>query len=260
MVSRTPVTGGSPLSLWRRIWFSLLGGSCYRRLAQDARGVYGAFLAVALATAIAAAGVSGWSARRGLREVVALWPQVPSFSVHKGHLELGSGSAATVRVSSGGTAVVLQPGGSGDPLGQARTGLAITADMLVLRVGPTRTPDREFPLSSLGTTTFTKQALGALLQTLATTGICIAVLLDVACALLRDVVRAAVVAWTAWIALRLVGRGASWPEAWRVGLAAWSLPMIAEAAGLFVPVPGWALWLVAGVYAMTGLVPASVPG
>lgn len=260
MVSRTPAIAGSDLSLWRRIWYSLLGGPCYRRLAQDTRGVYGAFLTVALVTAIAAAGVSGWSARRGLQEIVALWPQVPSFSVQKGRLDLGAGSAPTVRVARDGTAVVLQPDGTGDPLGQARTGLAITADLLILRVGPSRMPDRQFPLSSLGATTFSKQALGRLLQTLATSGIWIGVLLDVGYALLRDVVRAAVVAWTVWIALRLVGRSTSWPEAWRVGLAAWSLPMIAEAAGLFVPVPGWALWLVAGVYAMTGLVPASAPG
>jgi hypothetical protein len=256
----TEASGPSGLSFWRRLWYSLLGGACYRQLAAERRGAYAVFLVVAVVTALTVAAASGLTVRRSLREIIALWPEVPAFSIKDGALRLASGATAPVRVVRGAVAVVLEPGAARtDPLGDARTGLAITAKLLILRTGSRGGGDHDIALSALGSATVTKPTLGRLLTALASTGVWLGVAVDVVYLVLRDFLRAAIVAWMAWVAVRLLGRNAGGAEAWRVGLAAWSLPMIAEAVGVVVPVPAWGLWLVAAVYAVIGLMPASAP-
>ena len=240
-------------SLWRRIWYGLLGGSVYRLLATRGHRAYAAFVAIAVTTALVPAVVSGWSAHKGLATVVALWPSVPEFSIQDGHL-VAPKATAPVRVTRGGTVIAVEPGASStaSPLRGATAGLAVTENDLILRPGPGSGQDRVIPLSAFGTAVITKAALGQLVKALATGGVLIGIGVELLYDLLRDFIRAAVIAWMAWIAVRLAGRAPTWSEAWRIGLAAWTLPLIAEAASIFVPVPSWSVWLVAAVYAMTG--------
>jgi hypothetical protein len=246
-------TGSDPSTL-QRIWLSLLGGPSYRLVAQRSRRVYPAFLLVAATTATIVSVTVAWSAHRGLLAISAAWSRLPDFVISDGRLVLPQGTVSPVRIAADGAVIVLEaqvlPGE--DPLGSARAGVLVTAERLVLRVGRLSGADRQIPLADFGTTPLTKQGLGRLVDQLAETGVWLGAGLSVIYDVLRDLVRAAVVAWGGMMLVRLLGRATTWPEAWRVGLAAWTLPMLAEVAGTVVPVPAWALWLVASVYTLTG--------
>ncbi len=246
---------GSELSVPQRIWAGLLGGAAYRRLTTDSPRVYPAFFLVALFTAVVASVLVAVTASQGLRAVAAIWPELPSFRITQGTLVLPPGTHIPVRISDGRASVVLDPsaGPSSDPLGSARYGLAIGASSLVIRPGPLAGSDRVLPLSMLGQATLDRSQLGAELLQLERVGIWLGALLNVVYSVLRDLVRAAVLAWTGLVAARLSRRSLSWPEAWRVGLACWTLPMIAEVASPLIGLPSWSLWLVALVYAIMGV-------
>ena len=248
------VAAGPDISVWRRIWYSLLGGPAYREVARQRRGTYPAFLLVAFLTAGAASALAGWSAQQGLAAISALWPGLPDFTLSGGHLVLPAGETAPVRLADGGAVVLVQDGtiAPQDPLGTAPAGLAITAHEMILRPGRWLGPDRTIPLSALGTTALTKAELGRLIAELAGGGIWVGAVLNVLYDVVRDLVRAGVIAWIGLVLVRMVGRTTTWPEAWRIGLAAWTLPMVAEAITPLVPVPAWGLWLVASVYALIG--------
>lgn len=242
------------LSVLGRIWYGLVGGAAYRRLAGDSARVYPAFLWVAGCTALAASIIVALAASRGLEAVTAAWTQLPAFSIVNGALVLSQHVAAPVRVMADGALLVLDPKASPNPspLGQAKYGLAITASDLILRPGPLAGGDRVIPLSALGSITITKAQLGALITELARSGVWLGAAVNVVYAVLRDFVRAAVVAWVGMTMVRLSGRTLAWPQAWRVGLASWTLPLIAEALGTLIGLPQWSLWLVASIYMVTG--------
>ncbi len=241
----------------RRIWYSLLGGSVYRRVGSERRGVYAAFLAVAVTTAAALAVVTALSTARALTAITAAWSDLPAFSVSRGKLILPQGMQPPVRVAADGAVVLLDSGTpTGNPLGDAPFGLILTGSELLLRAGsvpgaPAGTY-RKIPLSALNGFPIDKASLGTLLRDLASAGVWLEAAIEILYAVVRDLVRAAVIAWLGLISARLIGRDPGWPQAWRVGLAAWTLPMLAEVAQIAVPVPGWALWMVACVYAVTG--------
>jgi len=241
------------LSVGRRIWYSLLGGSVYRRVASETRGVYVAFLTVAVVSAATLALVLAVSTARALSAIAAAWPGLPDFSVSGGKLLLPKGVTPPVRVAAHGAVVMLDSSDpQGNPLGHASFGLLLTGSELLLRTGPGTGGDRVIALSALGTLPLTKASLGGLLRDLARVGVWLGAGLSVLYFVVRDMVRAAVIAWIGLVSVRLLGRDPGWPQAWRVGLAAWTLPMLAEVAQIAVPVPGWALWMVACVYGVTG--------
>lgn len=236
----------------QRIWHGLLGGAAYKRLAGDSARVYPAFLLVAACTSLAVSIVVAIAASHGLGAVAAAWTQLPGFSIVNGALVLAKHVAAPVRVVADGALLVLDPKSAPDqaPLGQARYGLAITATDLILRPGPLAGGDRVIPLSALGA--LTKAQLGALITELARQGVWFGAAMNILYDILRDFVRAAIVAWMGMTLVRLTGRSLSWPQAWRVGLAAWTLPLVAEACGSLFGLPQWSLWLVAAIYTITG--------
>ena len=248
------MSSASDLSVPQRVWHGLVGGAAYRRLAGDSSRVYPAFLLVAGCTSLAASIIVAIAARHGREAVAAAWAQLPAFSIVNGALVLSQHVSAPVRVVADGALLVLDPHSSPGqgPLGQARYGLAITATDLILRPGSLAGGDRVIPLSALGSITITKVQLGALITELARTGVWLGAAVNVVYAVLRDFVRAAVVAWMGMTMVRLSGRAIAWPQAWRVGLAAWTLPLIAEAVGTLFGLPQWSLWLVASIYMVTG--------
>jgi len=241
-------------SVLRRIWYSLLGGPIYRLLATRSQRAYPAFVLVAVATAAISAGVAGWTAQRGLAAIVAVWSGLPAFVISDGHLVLPAGIHSPVRLAAGGAVILLedqlQP--QEDALGQAAAGIVVTADDLVLRLGQLPGGDKEIPLTDLGDTPLTKAGLGSFISEFAGPGVWLGAVLTVAYDVLRDVVRAAIVAWLGFGIARMAGRSTTWAQAWRIGLAAWTLSLLAEVGNVATTVPGWALWLVAAVYAFTG--------
>ncbi len=242
----------SEMSVLQRVWHGLLGGAGYRRLAADSSRVYPAFLLVAGTTSLVLSIVVAVAASRGLSAVAAAWPRLPNFNIANGALVLSSHVATPVRVSADGALLVLDPNqpASAAALGQARYGVALTAADLVVRLGRAAGGDSVIPLSVLGA--MSKTQLGALIGELAHTGVWLRAAFDTIYGVLRDLVDAAVVAWLGMLLIRVTGRQLSWPQAWRVGLAAWTLPMVAEACGVAFGVPQWSLWLVAGAYTITG--------
>lgn len=241
------------LSVGGRIWQGVIGGAVYRRIAEEPRGAYAAFLLVAGVTAAMVAFAVALSLSRGLTAIGAAWSQLPDFTISGGTLALPAGVSAPVRVASGRTVILLENGTpSGGALGGASPGLLLTGSELVLRTGSGSTGERIIPLSALGATTLTKASLGSVLRELSGTWVWVGALLSVVYSLLRDVVRAAVIGWIGLLSVRMVGRDPGWPQAWRVGMAAWTLPMLTEVVQIAVPFPGWALWVVACVYGVTG--------
>ncbi len=243
-----------------RIWLGLLGGPGYRVLAQQRRGAYAAFLVVAVCAALALAAISGAAVSRTLQTLLAAWSRLPAFTLTGHVLALPPGIRAPVRASAGDATVILAstaPAGF-NPLGLARVGMVVSPQELILRPGPGN--DVTLPLQALGTLPLTKAALQARLAQLAGPGLWVIGVMSVFIQIGRDFVRAAIVAWVALTLARLGGRSPSWPEAWRIGLAAWTLPLLAEVARLWVPYPAFWLWLVAIVYAVIGCYSLAVPG
>ena len=238
----------------RRIWYSLLGGAVYRRLGAEAAGAYAAFLAVALASGVIVAVAMAVATSHGLSAIAAAWPSLPDFSVSGGQLVLPPGVAQPVRITVGGAVIVLDAKAdtAGDPLGNAAAGVLLTGREMLLRTGAAAGGDRLIPLSAFGAFPLTKASMGNLIDRLAGVGVWLGAGASAVYAVLRDLVRAAVIGWVGLFAVRLLGRDPGWPQAWRVGLAAWTLPMVAEAARVAVPVPDWALWMVACTYAVYG--------
>ena len=247
-------SSASELTVPQRIWHGLLGGAAYKRLAGDSARVYPSFLLVAACASLTVSVVVAVAASRGLGAVATAWTQLPGFSIVNGTLVLAQHVAPPVRVVADGALLVLDPKSAPDqaPLGQARFGLAITATDLILRPGPLAGGDRVIPLSALGSLTITKAQLGALITELARTGVWFGAAMNTVYDILRDFVRAAIIAWMGMTLVRLTGRSLSWPQAWRVGLAAWTLPLLAEACGSLFGLPEWSLWLVASIYTVTG--------
>lgn len=230
----------------------------YRRIGEETRGVYAAFLLIALLTAAVLSLVAASTTGRGLQAIAAAWTRLPEFSVSSGKVVLPQNVSLPVRVVADGAVIVLtQRATSGsNPLGAAPVGLLLTGSELLLR---TESPpllagssDRAVPLSALNGYPLDKSSLGQLLSFLASTGVWFGAAAAIVYDLARDLLRALIIAWIGLTATRLAGRDPGWPQAWRVGLAAWTLPMLAEAAQVAVPIPGWALWLVACVYAISG--------
>ena len=245
---------GADLSVGRRIWYSLIGGAVYRRLGAEASGAYVAFLVIAVTTAAIVAVAVALSTARGLSAVAAAWPNLPDFSVTGGKLVVPPGDHLPVEVVAGTTVVILDASAdpAANPLGRAPFGLLITGSEMLLRTGASAGGDRIIPLSALSAVPLTKDSLGELLRRLATVGVWLGAGFTVLYAVVRDLVRAAVIGWVGLIAVRFLGKDPGWSQAWRVGLSAWTLPMLAEASRVAVPIPDWSLWVVACVYAVYG--------
>lgn len=247
-----PAAGQARLSWAERIWLGFLGGPGYRRLGAQPAGAYAAFLTVAVAAAVALAVISGLVASRTLSALLQAWRQLPAFSVTDAGLVLPRGVSPPVRVSADGAVIVLDdsPQAGADLLGAAQVGLLLTGQEVVIRQG--EVGDRVLPLQALGPPPVTKETLGALLRQLAGPGLWLAGVLSVIYQVGRDFVRAAVIAWFGLTMARLRGLQPSWAQAWRVGLAAWTLPLLAEVGRLWIAYPSWALWVVACIYATIG--------
>lgn len=230
-----------------------MGGGGYRRIAGQPRGAYTAFLVVSLCTAIALALLSGLAVSRTLNALLTAWTHLPAFSVTAARLTLPIGVTPPVRAAADGAVVVVTNTLPADanPLGGANVGLILTPRELVLRPGPGG--DVALPLQALGPLPLTKANLEARLQALTGTGLWIIGVFSVLVQVGRDFVRAAIIAWVGLTMARVGGRNPSWPESWRVGLAAWTMPLLAEVLRLWYPYPAIWLWLIAGVYAVIGM-------
>lgn len=248
------------LSVAGRIGYGLLGGAGYRRIGAAAAGTYPAFLLVAAVTAIALAVLLALGTARALGEIGTAWSRVPDFTFQAGKLTLEPGAHPPIRVRSGGAVIVLDPAAAAhsDLLGTAAVGLALTDRELILRTG-SNSSERVIPMTALGNAALTKAALGRLLHRLADFGVWVGALATVVYSILRDFVRAAIVGWLGLIAVRMAGRDPGWPQAWRVGLAAWTLPLLAEVIRVAIPIPEWSLWLIAAVYAVSGCLQLETP-
>ena len=259
MQRETPAEEAS-LSVGRRIGYGLLGGAGYRRIGAAAAGTYPAFLLIAAVTATALAVLLALGTSRALHDIGAAWPRVPDFTFQGGQLTLEPGARPPVRVRRGRAVIVLAPAAAAhsDLLGPASVGMALTDRELILRTGG-NSAERVIPMTALGSAALTKATLGNLLHRLADFGVWIGALATVVYSILRDFVRAAIVAWLGLIAVRMAGRDPGWPQAWRVGLAAWTLPLLAEVIRAAVPIPEWSLWLIAAVYAVSGCLQLGTP-
>ncbi len=259
MQRETPAEKAS-LSVGRRIGYGLLGGSGYRRIGAAAVGTYPAFLLIAAATATALAVLLAVGTARALRDIGAAWSHVPDFTFQAGKLTLEPGARPPIRVRRGGAVIVLAPAAPAhsDLLGPASVGLALTDREMILRTGSSNA-ERVIPTTALGTAALTKATLGKLLHRLAGFGVWVGALATVVYSILRDFVRAAIVAWLGLTAVRMAGRDPGWPQAWRVGLAAWTLPLLAEVIRVAIPIPEWSLWLIAAVYAVSGCLQLGIP-
>jgi hypothetical protein len=235
-----------------RIWLGLLGGTGYRVLAQHRRGAYTAFLVVATCAAIALAGISAAAVSHTLRALLAAWSELPAFTVTQHGLVLPPGVRPPVQATRAGATVVLAAAvpNLSNPLGTATVGMVVSPQQLILRPAPG--DDVALPMQAVGPLPLSKAELEGKLAELAGPGLWLIAILSVLIQVGRDFVRAAIIAWVGLTVARFGGRSPTWPEAWRIGMAAWTLPMLAEVARLWVPYSAFWLWFVAGVYAVIG--------
>ncbi len=240
-----------PLPFFRRFAFALVGGSSYRQLGDEVRGWYTYFLVVAGITALALSIVVTVTEAHSLSALMRAWKLLPDFSIQNSTLSVPSGVKLPLTVKVPGAVVELSDSASpqiestGTP-----AWLAIGNSGLTLLLGSGL--ERSLPYSSLGISTLNKQTIGTTLALLYNVGLWVEGIVSVLYQLGTDFLRAAIIAWIAMTMTRLMGRGPSWPQAWRIGMAAWTLPLLAEILTAFIAIPDWSLWIVAGCYAVIG--------
>ncbi len=240
-----------PIGFFRRLVLALLGGAGYRTLASQRRGWYPYFIIIAACTATVVTIVIGTVQSRSLTALDLAWGRVPDFTVSGGKLTVPSGVSLPVRIAVPGAIVELTT----DSTAKVEAALA-PAWLIVNNTGMTvllgTGLERQVPFADLGSTTIDKSTIGTTLTFLRTIGLWVEGIISVLYQIGRDFVRALITAWIALTIVRLFGRNPSWPETWRVGMAAWTLPLLVEVVGAFVAFPAWSLWVVAGFYAITG--------
>ena len=229
-----------------------VGGEGYRAIGAQRRGAYAAFLIPALAAALALALFTSLVTARTIHALSIAWRLVPEFTITGSQLHLPKGTHSPVRVSAGGAVIVLDSSSNATDalLGNAPIGLLLTGDALLIRDGAGR--EGAVPVAAFGTNTVTKSTLGTVLRSLSGPLLWAVGGMAVGSQLVRDLIRAVIVAWIGLTLARLGGYPIVWPQAWRVGLASWTLPLLAEVGRIWVPYPAWALWVVASIYAITG--------
>lgn len=251
----------SRLSVADRMWYAFLGGSGYRRIAHQPQGAYLAFFVVAGLTAAIASVVMAWSVARGLTAISLAWRHLPDFTLSGGHLRVSPPAPLPVHVQADGATVVLVPTGHASPsaLGRAAVGMVLSTREVLLHTQGASRSNLVIPLAMLGKLPPTKANIGKLLSALASEGLWMGAFVATGFKVLGDLMRALIVTWLGLIAARFTGRNPSWIQGWRVGMAAWTLPLLAGLARLAIPLPVWSLWLVATVYAAIGCCSVATP-
>ncbi len=253
-VEDSPAPAEARLSVPERLWQAFLGGAGYRRIGAQPQGAYAAFFLVAGITAAVTSVVMAWGVARGLTAISAAWHLLPDFSLSGGQWRITPPASLPLRVQADGASIVLVPTGHAHPsaLGHAAVGMVLATREILLRTRETVRGNLVVPFSMLGKLPPTKANIGNLLSALSSEGLWLGAVVATGFTILGDLMRALIVTWIGLIAARFAGRNASWIQGWRVGLAAWTLPLLAELARLVIPLPVWSLWLVATVYAAIG--------
>ncbi len=249
------------LTVLERIWLGFLGGAGYRRIGDQPQRAYAAFFLIAGLTAAIASVSIAWGMAQGLAAISTAWRHLPAFSLAGGHLQTSPPTPLPLHVESAGARVVLVPSGhaSASALGNSGVGMVLSPQEVLLRTRGAGHSSLVVPISMLGKLPPTKADIGKLLAALSTEGLWIGAVIGTCFKVVGDLARALVVTWFGLIAARFTGRNPSWVQGWRVGMAAWTLPLLAELARLAIPLPIWSLWLVATVYAAIGCCALATP-
>lgn len=240
-----------PIPFFRRFAFALVGGSPYRQLGEEVRGWYTYFLVVAGITALVLSIVITVTEAHSLSALMRAWKLLPDFTIQNNTVSVPAGVTLPLTVKVPGAVVELSNSASPQiESAGAPAWLAIGNSGLTLLLGSDL--ERSLPYSTLGIRSLNKQTIGTTLSLLYHVGLWVEGIVSVLYQLGTDFVRAAIVAWIAMVTTRMMGRWPSWPQAWRVGMAAWTLPLLAEILTAFIAIPGWSLWVVAACYAVVG--------